>query len=327
MEGRAIRGGAGARGAEASDESCCVAVEPTRRGSVDLRRFPRSVWRCVCADATPAVFRRARPKGRDARRAEGNLERALEAYDDLLARLDGVAGVAARALVSKGMLLAALERREEAIRVFDLAVATYGDATEISIRNQIAWSMFNKGLLFMRLGRFEEAISAYDALLTRFGDDTEPYLRTLVAEGLYNKGDLLYAVGRFIEALVVFDSLLARFGDEPPDQPPEKLVDVLVDGLLTKGASLVKLGRTDEAIEAYDELVRRYGADAKPGRQERVARTLVFKAYALGENQHSARPSRPAPSCSAVRKRNRRYMRRAHRQCHVHESCEVRATP
>ena len=47
-------------------------------------------------------------------------------------------GLVARALVSKGIALGALDRSEEAIAVFDEVLAHFGTATELALRKLVA---------------------------------------------------------------------------------------------------------------------------------------------------------------------------------------------
>lgn len=123
---------------------------------------------------------------------------------------------------NKGMSLAALGRREEAIRCYDKALAI--DPGEARI-----WS--NKGFALQDLGRHQEAVECYNKALT-----IDPQL-----DGVWsNKGTCLDAIGRRQEALGCYDIALVT------DFRNAKTWN-------NKGKALSSLGRDDEALGCYDK--------------------------------------------------------------------------
>jgi tetratricopeptide (TPR) repeat protein len=157
---------------------------------------------------------------------------------------------------NKGGSLAALGRREEAIRCFEQALATDPRSAEI-------WS--NKGAVLKDLGRHEEAINCFDQALA---------IGPLSAKAWYNKGAVLDALGRREEAISSYDHALAIdprlalawnnkgnaldavarceeaincFDQALAIDPREALT------WYNKGGSLAALGRREEAITCYDQ--------------------------------------------------------------------------
>ncbi len=154
---------------------------------------------------------------------DGKHERALELYNDLLARFGTATELplreqVARALVNKGNALRLLTRYEEAINVCDEVLARFGTATELPLREQVARALLSKGAVLDQLTRYEEAISLCNEILARYGTATELPLRVQVAAALASKGGTLHSLNRYEEAIEVYGEVLARFGTatEPP---------------------------------------------------------------------------------------------------------------
>jgi tetratricopeptide (TPR) repeat protein len=88
---------------------------------------------------------------------------------------------------SKGKVLVKLERYDEAIEAFDLA---------IKYKPDFAKAYYNKGNTLSRyLNRYQEAIDAFDLAIKYDPDDVEAY---------YNKGLALKSLGRTAEAEAAF---------------------------------------------------------------------------------------------------------------------------
>ena len=98
---------------------------------------------------------------------------------------------AAGALRAKGSTLSQLNRKEEAIRVYDALVARFGTREEPVLAEQVAISLFNKGNTLVELDRKEEAIKVYDELVARFGSREELPVLEAVGRALVNKGGIL----------------------------------------------------------------------------------------------------------------------------------------
>src|SRR5205814_2321370 len=90
--------------------------------------------------------------------------------------------------VNKGVMRDALNRRQEAITVYDEVVKRYGESTEPALRELVAQALINKGITLSVLNRSEEAITVYDEVVKRYGESTEPALRNAVGTALNNIG-------------------------------------------------------------------------------------------------------------------------------------------
>jgi len=134
--------------------------------------------------------------------------------------------------MNKGVSLANLGRREEAIRCYDRAL-------EIDPRDADAW--YNKGVSLADLGRRDEAIHCYDRTL-----EIDPRY----AKAWYNKGNSLDNLGRREEAIRCYDRALEI---DPRD----------AKAWYNKGVSLDNLGRREEAIRCYDRALEIDPRDAK----------------------------------------------------------------
>ena len=82
--------------------------------------------------------------------AQACLDRAADAL--FRARESSVDQVAAIAGFNLGVVLGALQRFEEEVKVYDEVVERFGDATEPALREQVATALFNKAV---RLGTLE----------------------------------------------------------------------------------------------------------------------------------------------------------------------------
>jgi tetratricopeptide (TPR) repeat protein len=185
----------------------------------------------------------------------------------------------ARALLNKGVELSRLDRSEEAIAVYDDLLTRFGGATELPLRELVAYAIYNKGItLATTPGRPEEAIAVFDDLLARFKGATELPLRELVAQTLYTKGSTLATLGGPEEAIVFCDELLALFGSAT-ELPLRELV---AQALVQKGSILATLSRREEAIAIYDGLLKRLEGATELPLRELVAQALVQKGVSLG---------------------------------------------
>jgi tetratricopeptide (TPR) repeat protein len=105
---------------------------------------------------------------------EGEYDDALDAFDEAIDdEEDEPAGY-----VGKGLVLSAMERYDEAVAAFDMAVKLKPDANTFNL----------KGINLAALGRFEEAVSAYDKAIELEPGNASAYsLRGLSLLGLGRK--------------------------------------------------------------------------------------------------------------------------------------------
>jgi len=127
----------------------------------------------------------------------------------------------AQALKERGNALLASKRAEEALAIYDRALALQPD--------YIA-ALYNRGLALLQLKRAGEALSSFDRVLALAPDD---------AEALTERGNALLDLKRAGDALASYDSALALKSD-------------YVAALYGRGLALVDLGRLQDALSAYD---------------------------------------------------------------------------
>jgi tetratricopeptide (TPR) repeat protein len=184
----------------------------------------------------------------------------------------------AGALVSKGVVLGALNRSQEELAVYDEVVVRYAKATEIELRELVARALINKGITLKNLNQADDAIATYDEVIRLFGKATEPEFRELVARAFLNKGIQLGALKRPDEAIAIFDEVVRRYGEANELELCEQVATALVN----KGFQLGMLDRNEEAIAVYEEVLSRYPDAREIGLRDQVAQALFGKGFRLG---------------------------------------------
>ena len=82
-------------------------------------------------------------------------------------------------MVNKGVALRALKRSEEAIQVYDEAIALYRERSEPQIFGQVARAMINKGIAFDNLERYADAEKAFRQAIELNPDLTDAYIQLI----------------------------------------------------------------------------------------------------------------------------------------------------
>jgi tetratricopeptide (TPR) repeat protein len=204
-------------------------------------------------------------------------------YDDAVTALKSASRssadeIAAIASFNLGVMLAELDRWEEALVMFEEVLARYRDAPEPALREPVARALVNKGAALGELGRVEEALAAYEEVVVRYDHAPESALREQVARALVNKGAALAELCRWEEALAIFEEVLVRYRDPPEPTLREQVAKALVN----RGAALCELCRWEEALAVFEEVVVHYGDAPEPALREQVANALFNKGAALG---------------------------------------------
>ncbi len=128
----------------------------------------------------------------------------------------------ANALTNKGLILDVLQRREEAIAVYDEVVKRYGEAPEEALREQVATALLNKSITLGQLQRRDEAIAVCDEVVKRYGEAPEAALRGHVAMAMLAKSIALDELQRRDEAIAICDEIVKRYGDASDATPREQ---------------------------------------------------------------------------------------------------------
>jgi tetratricopeptide (TPR) repeat protein len=188
--------------------------------------------------------------------AQGHLAAALDAISEALKANPR----APEALINHGMLLARLERRQEALASFDHAIA---------LRPQFAEAHNGRGCVLLDMGRPADALACFAHALALRPDDAEALnnrghalvalrrpeeavtdlaaalrLRPNHALANYNMGNALAQLGRHAEALDHYDRAIA-------------LAPYHAEAHCNRGAALQELGRTDEARDSFAAAIAR----------------------------------------------------------------------
>jgi tetratricopeptide (TPR) repeat protein len=125
---------------------------------------------------------------------------------------------------SRGNVLAALQRFDEAVASFDKAIALKSDFAE---------PFCNRGGALQQLQRFDEALASYDKAIGLKPDSPEAF---------YNRGLALGELNHFDEALASYDKAIALAPD-------------YAEAFCSRGAALLALKRLDEALASYDKAI------------------------------------------------------------------------
>ena len=185
-----------------------------------------------------------------------------------------------RALSDKGLSLYNLDRKDEALNLYDKIARR--KAKGPAQRGVAAKALFNKGYLLYELDRKDGALRVCDEMVARFGTAKEPRLREVVALALSCKEFLLYILNRKGGALRVCDEIVARFGtaNEP------KLRGLVAGALSGKRFLLCELDRKDEALAVCYEFLRyRFGEDNEPELRGMMEGILSAKKTSLASSR------------------------------------------
>ena len=125
---------------------------------------------------------------------------------------------------SRGNVLAALQRFDEAVASYDKAIA---------LKSNFAEPFCNRGGALQELKRFDEALASYDKAIA---------LKPNSAEAFCNRGLALQELNRFDEALASYDKAIALTPD-------------YAEAFCGRGAALQALKRLDEALASYDKAI------------------------------------------------------------------------
>jgi tetratricopeptide (TPR) repeat protein len=125
---------------------------------------------------------------------------------------------------SRGNVLAALQRFDEAVASFDKAIALKSDFAE---------PFCNRGGALQQLQRFDEALASYDKAIALMPDSPEAF---------YNRGLALAELNRFDQALASYDKAIALAPD-------------YAEAFCSRGAALLALKRLDAALTSYDKAI------------------------------------------------------------------------
>jgi predicted O-linked N-acetylglucosamine transferase (SPINDLY family) len=151
---------------------------------------------------------------------DGELEKAIELYDGLIARQPDDA----EAHYTRANALNRLGRSEAALGGYDRAVA---------LKPDYANAFCNRGTVLERLGRWQEALASYERTLELSPGDALAY---------YNRGSVLKALGRPEDALASYDRAIALRTD-------------YLEAHFNRGSVLQSLGRHQAAAAGYDRAI------------------------------------------------------------------------
>jgi tetratricopeptide (TPR) repeat protein len=143
--------------------------------------------------------------------SEGKLDDAIFYWDKAIASVDIQPQDQAQTMLNKGFALGRLNRGKEEIETYNAVIEKFGNAEELSLREQVANAMVNKAVTLGQLHGSEEAIAACDEVIIKFGTAEELSLRVRVASAMANKGNALSRLSRNEDAIAVYDAVITQF--------------------------------------------------------------------------------------------------------------------
>ncbi|GLY92956.1 ATP-binding protein [Actinoplanes sp. NBRC 103695] len=196
-------------------------------------------------------------------------------------------------LFEKGMAMAAENEIEPALQAFDELIARFGTATSPRIAEIVALGMFNKGNLLFTSGRSRKAAAVYDDLIARYDGQDSTIVRSILADALHNRAVAArWDPDQRIDAAQQALSRLQQLAEEAPEQFAEAAAKAAVflrelnasapgDALAYASETGRKKGGRREALGIFDHLIARYQKDSAPAMQELVADALLQRAILL----------------------------------------------
>jgi tetratricopeptide (TPR) repeat protein len=222
------------------------------------------------AASNDAVLMALSVKAHMLRRA-GRLEESVEAYDQVLHRIEQRGGPPRRlehALYTKGQDLVDLGRHAEAVEVYDTFLERFGEHPSAGRLHLVIEGRYIRACSLADLGRVDEALAEFDAITARYIGEEDPRARGAVANCLGWKAKVLDDRGRCEEAVHAYDQLVALLSDADDAD----LRFLLIWAFLWKGTLLQKLDRTAEARDLYGQAFEAFPRPERPDIDELVSR-------------------------------------------------------
>jgi tetratricopeptide (TPR) repeat protein len=213
-------------------------------------------------------------------------ELALKLLDSSRSKEDSPSNRSAmivHASYSKGELLRAMERYEDAIAAFDACIEAGTGVHDVDQNcTTVAQAVFCKGLALASLAsnspeRRAEQIQTCRELKRRYWGSSDPHVRQLLAKSLTNLGMALQREEQGTEALVVFREVISEFGQAES----QLLYEPVAKSLVHSGHILRGQGDLDAALEAYDKVIQRFRKEPIESVRDPLAKAMASKGRVL----------------------------------------------
>jgi tetratricopeptide (TPR) repeat protein len=232
-------------------------------------------------------------------------DRALELMDQAIAaclpRPDAatltdarVAYALAEVWYDKGMLLIGLHRGEEALAIFNESLGRFLDHVTADVprddssrrlRRVIVHTLRMKAAALDSMERLQEAVECCDDLIRRFQAVEDSDIVKLVARAMYWRARYLGWLGRQDKEIAGYDDLVAHFGKS--NDPG--ITEFVLDALERKMRIYRDQEDLEMVIEICNQIINRYKPDTHRQTADRVARTMIRQAVALGKRGDHAK--------------------------------------
>ena len=213
----------------------------------------------------------------------GDYGKALDLCGEILERFgsseaDSIVRDVTGVRVTKGLLLARMDRSDEALTVLNGVVEKWKPQLDrVGAKRFLACALCQKGLVLARLGREEEAVKALDEVVRRFDRSEDREVLELVANASLNKAIGLSKLRRFEPALLAYDQVTRVAGR---CQTPA-LIERAFKAYVNKSVLQANLHRFEDSLKTGADAQKLVHDHEHLQIPEYRAKTLLNQAHSL----------------------------------------------
>jgi len=211
---------------------------------------------------------------------------AQDAYESVLAMSEPPTDARSRvnrgiAFVGLASILSNLNRKDEAIRIYDKAIGEFDKDTSVGGTYIASRAAMNKAHILQATGRASDALTLFEAGLTRVEPQRAAIFDELKLAGHVGRGQALLRMQRYEESIAAFDTAVNRFGTSTNTNVRE----FAAKSALAK-AQVMELQRLrlqlKDLTKTLDDKILQEEANAEPKRSENVSSLMLAKGTVLG---------------------------------------------
>lgn len=190
---------------------------------------------------------------------------------------------------------------EPALEAFDELIARFGADPTPRIVEIVAQGMFQKANLLLDAGRWRESAAVYDDLIGRYDGEDSAALRKIVAPAFHNKAiAAVWDPDQRVDAAQQALDRYRRLAEDDPDTFADRLTKdqeyleqvraTAPPTMLRYAAEAARAGRRAEALDVLEKLITRYDQEPAQPLRQLVAEAMLQRAVLL------ARPDDEQPA-------------------------------
>jgi len=253
-------------------------------------------------------------------------ERAVPLLDAFIQKFGGTSHLETQQLVALAMAnealsLDQLNKRYEAMDVYDQLISQYGNNHDRAIQQQVLSAMSYKGGVLVSAGHSDLALPFLDKVITNGHILETPEFQNILAKSYVNKEIYLINMKKYNDAMVLHDEAIKRLEASPdtadyyiawlfhnlsrlyletnrPSQAVATITEMdrrfgnssdlgiqllVVNMLFNKGVTLMDQLKWEEAHETFIAIIEKYGLFQEPELQHHIAGAMVGAGYSSYE--------------------------------------------